>query len=167
MASVKSVEIESDREWQKNSPIRKRRYRVVLTDNNAVDHETLTAPVKVDAADDGTSTANKLLESLKSSELSKGDQATQWHDSQADYDRRALGRAMTIADADEFYSYLPLFKAMEARGGANANQRAAYLGVSTANYNLMADRFGDVEGIAFFLDNAKGQIWDEIPAEFE
>ena len=165
MASVKSVTIHSERPWS-NGQV-KRRYLVTLTDNNAVDHEIVTMPVKQLPADTGDAVAASLLQGKKNNEVLKGDIVPEWQDTQADYDRISLGRAMLLTDVDEFYSHLPLFKAMEVRGGANANQRAAYLGVSTANYNLMADRFGDVEGIAFFLDNAKGQIWDEIPEEFK
>lgn len=123
-------------------------------------------PVKQQLVDDGSLIATQFLEDKKESELNQGDIPTQWNDTQADYDRRALGMAMLIEDVDEFYALLPLFKAMEIRGGANAIQRAIYLGVSNGNYTLIADRFGDVEGISFFLDNAKDQIWDELPEEF-
>ena len=55
---------------------------------------------------------------------------------------------------------------MEIRGGANAGQRASYLGVSTENYGLMEDRFNDDEGAAFFIEDSKSQIWKEVPPEF-
>lgn len=165
MASVKTIEIFRERPWR--AGLVKRRYRVTLTDNNAVDHVTTLMPSRVDPADDGTTAANDLLESQKNSELSNEDKATQWHDSQADYDRRALGFAMTLDSTDEFFTYLPLFKAMELRGGNNPGQRATYLGVQRADYDLMADRFNDVEGVAFFLTDAKGQVWDEIPEDWQ
>ena len=159
MASVKSVSIYSDVPWA--GGFRKRRYSVILTDNNLVDHTVITNAVKVLESDDGTESALRELNNKKIRELVEGEKISEWQDTQADYDRRALGIAMTLSDVHEFYSYLPLFKAMELRGGANAAQRASYLGVSSVNYNLMANRFGDVEGISFFLDNAKGQIWSD------
>jgi hypothetical protein len=83
------------------------------------------------------------------------------YQSQADFDRRLLGRLMTEENVQYFYAGLPFWQAVEGRGGANANQRASYLGVVRAEYDLVADRFGDVQGIGFFLDDAKGQIWPE------
>lgn len=160
MALVDTVTIYSDAPW--SDGLVKRRYNVTLMDNFGVLETWVSMPVKVDPSDDGSATGAAYLESKKQSEPSFEDKIPRWLDTQADYDRLSLGRAMVITDVDDFYAYLPLFKAMESRGGANANQRASYLGVSTANYNLMADRFGDVEGIAFFLDNANGQIWDDV-----
>ena len=165
MASVKSVTIISDAPWQGGK--RKRRYEITLTDNSATDHVFLTLPVKVDAADDGLLLADKHLQARKKADIASDDLPTLWSDSQADYDRRSLGFAMTIESTDLFYTYLPLFKAMETRGGANANQRSSYLGVARAEYDLMSDRFGDVEGIAFFLDDAKGQVWDEVKGDWQ
>ena len=89
------------------------------------------------------------------------------HQTQAEFDRRLLGRLMIDPDIYTFHAAQPFWSAVQARGGANANQRAAYLGVSRANYDLIANRFGDDQGAAFFIDNAKGQVWSEIPAEFE
>ena len=86
---------------------------------------------------------------------------------QADFDRRLLARLMTVTDAQVFYAGLPFFQAMEARGGANANQRASYLGVIRADYDLMANRFNDVQGVAFFLDDDKGAVWTDIPEGWE
>jgi len=89
------------------------------------------------------------------------------YQSQADFDRRLLGRLMTILDAHVVYAALPFFQAVEGRGGANANQRASYLGVTSVDYGLVDDRFGDVQGIAFFLDDAKAQVWEDIPEDWE
>ncbi len=85
------------------------------------------------------------------------------HQTQAEFDRRLLGELMTVLDAHTFYAALPFFQAVESRGGANANQRASYLGIDRPTYDLIANRFGDVQGVAFFLDNAKGQVWEELP----
>ena len=164
MAIVKSVTIHDD---YASGDLRRRRYKVVITTNSLVDEEYILSPITVDASDDGSDAAANKLAQLAETEASSGADILAEYQDQNDYDRRALGKAMTRRDVDEFYLVLPLFKSMEARGGANANQRATYLEVTTVNYNLMADRFGDVEGIAFFLDNAKGQIWDTIPPEFE
>jgi hypothetical protein len=85
---------------------------------------------------------------------------------QPDYDRRVLGRCMMFVDVQAFYAALPMWQAMELRGGANANQRAAYLGITRIDYDLMAARWGDVQGIGFFLDDDKNNIWAELPDDF-
>ena len=85
------------------------------------------------------------------------------HQTQADFDRRVLGRLMTFLDAHVFLAGLPFFQAVETRGGANAEQRAVYLGVDTTSYNLMDNRFGDVQGVAFFLNDDKNNVWDNVP----
>jgi len=83
------------------------------------------------------------------------------HQSQADFDRRLCGRLMTLEDAHHFLAALPFWQAVEFRGGANANQRAAYLVVPRPEYDLVAGRFGDVQGAATFLNDDKGHIWRE------
>ena len=161
MASVKSVAIYDDYAFGTQ---RERRYSVVITNNSLVDETVVVGPVVVDVSDDGTAAGAKLLAQLAENEL--GGEKTAEYQTQAEYDARALGRAMMMTDVDEFYAILPLFLAMETRGGANANARAAYLGTDRPTYDLINDRFSDVQGISFFLDNAKGQIWDELPGEF-
>ena len=89
------------------------------------------------------------------------------HLAQNDYDRRVLGQAMTFTDIHWFYAAYPLFTAMELRGGANAGQRAAYLGVDTTTYGQMEDRFNNVNGVAWFLTDEKAQTWDEVPEGWE
>ena len=162
MSNVKSITIHDDYELGDK---RERRYAVTITNNSLVDTVYVLAPVVVDVDDDGSTVANEKLVQLADNELNSGVAAE--YQTQADYDRRALGRAMLLTDVDEFYAVLPLFLAMESRGGANANARAAYLGIDRPTYDLIADRFGDVQGIASFLNNAKAQIWDELPGEFE
>lgn len=85
---------------------------------------------------------------------------------QSDYDRRVLGRAMTIVDAHHFFVIYSMFQAVESRGGANANQRASYLGISTTEYNQIASRFSNVSGVSWFLTDEKNQIWNELPDIF-
>ena len=142
---------------------RERRYKITITTNKGTDEVYIESPVVVDVADDGAAVASKKLISLADVEAGRLVDLNPNYQDQRDYDRRGLGRAMTITGTDEFYEVLPLFRAMEARGGANANQRASYLGVTRADYDLMAARFNDVAGIAFFLDDAKGQVWDDVP----
>ena len=163
MATVKSVTIYDD---YPNGDLRERRYLVVITTNSLVDEEYILSPVIVPVSDDGTDAANGKLDQLAKNETGPEDIAAEYQD-QNDYDRRSLGRAMTIESTDIFYTYLGLFKAMEGRGGANAGQRATYLEIPRAEYDLIANRFNDVEGIAFFLDDAKGQVWEELPPGYE
>lgn len=164
MSSIVSVVKFSSKPWTAGQE--KVRWEVTLMDNFAAQHTEVIGPLTRSITDNGQADAAALLQSKKDAELGPEDKVPAWNDTQAEYDRRSLGRAMLIDDVDDFYAYLPLFKAMESRGGANAGQRASYLGVLSTDYNLMANRFGDVEGVAFFLDDRKGQIWDELPPEF-
>ena len=163
MAFVKSVSIYDDNAV---GTLRERRYLVVITTNTLGDEEYILSPVLVDVSDDGSIYGARKLASLADNEAGSGQDIAPEYQDQNDYDRRALGKSMVGTDIDEFHMVLPLFKAMEGRGGANASQRAVYLGVINADYDLMANRFGDDEGVAFFIDNAKGQVWEEIPAEW-
>lgn len=83
---------------------------------------------------------------------------------QADFDRRALGQFMTL-NVEWFNQSYPLFLAMELRGGANAGQRADYLGISLATYSDIESRYNDLAGVQFFLEDTKQQQWDGIPEE--
>ena len=83
------------------------------------------------------------------------------YQTQAEFDRRLLGRLMTEWDVHTFSAGLPFFQAVELRGGANANQRASYLGVTSTDYGLVDNRFGDSQGVQFFIDDEKGAVWDE------
>ena len=84
---------------------------------------------------------------------------------QADYDRRALGQFMTLANVHHFNEGRILFLAMESRGGANANQRATYLGITSITYSEIDDRFSDLAGAQTFINDNKLQRWDDIPEE--
>lgn len=84
---------------------------------------------------------------------------------QNDFDRRLLGRMMMETDAHLFYASYPFFQAVEGRGGANADKRATYLGVASTEYGDVDDRYGSVSGVAWFLDDEKQQIWDDLPSE--
>ena len=87
------------------------------------------------------------------------------YQSQADYDRRALGQFMTLSDVHHFNEGRVLFLAMESRGGANAGQRAAYLGITSATYSEIDNRFSDLAGAQTFILDNKLQRWDDIPEE--
>lgn len=89
------------------------------------------------------------------------------YQTQPDFDRRLLGRLMLIEDVHIFHNSLPFFLAIESRGGANANQRAVYLRITTTDYGLIANRYGDSQGAAFFIEDSKNQVWDELPQDFE
>lgn len=82
--------------------------------------------------------------------------------SQADFDRRVLGRIMGIADAHLVLLAYPFFLAVQTRGGANNSQRATYLGVPSDEYNLVDSRFSNVNGISWFLTDEKNQIWNKV-----
>jgi hypothetical protein len=88
------------------------------------------------------------------------------YQTQVEYDRRTLGYLMLLTDNSKFLAGLLFFQAVELRNGANAGQRAGNLGVLLEDYNEIADRFGDAQGSATFINDSKGQIWDELPAEF-
>lgn len=89
------------------------------------------------------------------------------HQAQSDFDRRVLGRMMLIGDAHAFYAAYPFFQAVEGRGGANTNARAAYLGLTRNEYLPVETRFNNVSGVAWFLADEKNQIWSELPEAFE
>ncbi len=119
------------------------------------------------AADLLRKVANKDKE-LPLSELSPEDKVPQYNETQADYYRRALGRAMLISDTDDVLAYIDLFQAMENHpdSGNNAVQRAVYLDVLKADYDLMASRFGGLQGIAGGVETDKTKIWDKLPTEW-
>ena len=127
-----------------------------------VDQELIDHAAQLDA----TLPTNESSEAAGGVEFNDPD-VTPDYQTQADYDRRTLGFLMTETDSYILLQGLPFWQAVETRGGANANQRAAYLGVSRANYDLVSNRFGDVQGAANFLNDEKGQIWTEIPEEFQ
>lgn len=70
MASITSVtQYGNDRPWT-NGKVR-RRYTVVLTDNDGVQHERVLGPFKVDPADDGIVKAQEWLDSLAAEEANQ------------------------------------------------------------------------------------------------
>lgn len=85
------------------------------------------------------------------------------HQDQSDFDRRVLGSIMINENAHTVLAAYPMFQAMEIRGGANANQRAVYLEITRPTYDLIDNRFSDVNPVAFFLNDEKEQIWSKLP----
>jgi hypothetical protein len=88
------------------------------------------------------------------------------HQTQADFDRRVLGRMMLIDNIYDFYQGFAFFQIVETRGGNNAGQRATYLGIDVADYNLIDARFVNADSASFFVDTDKTSIWDELPEVF-
>ena len=148
-----------------------------LTDNLAVDRQKASIFIKLNddpnpviialyTQQDQADIDTEIADALSSAKNDTNPDRVPVYQTQAEFDRRLLGELMLVTNVHTFHTALPFFQAVEGRGGANAGQRATYLGVTTGNYNLIAARFGDDQGVAFFLDNVKGQIWDIIPEEF-
>ena len=85
---------------------------------------------------------------------------------QSDFDRRLLGRLMTTPDVHTFNAAIPFFQAMELRGGANASQRALYLGVDSGEYNLVNVRFGNSIGAQSYIDDEKNSVWTDVKEDW-
>lgn len=109
----------------------------------------------------------EILEAVGNCSLGISPEKVADHQPQSDYDRRVLGEMMTTSDISSFHTAYPLFTAMELRGGANASQRAAYLGVDTISYGQMAARFNNVNGVAWFITDEKEQTWYKVPKAWE
>lgn len=169
MASVKSVTTHDD---YPSGDLRERRYSVTITNNSLIDEEYIRSPVVVDAADDGTASGAQQLSQLTDNEYNSrrvvGIAAVEYQ-TDPDYYRRVLGRAMLISDVDEVLSYIPIWTDMENHpdSGNNKNARSIWLGVPLVDYTLMETRFGSLQGIAGGVASDKPRIWDELPAEFE
>jgi len=67
VATVKSVSLHSDNQW--SNGLRKRRYLIILTDNNAVDHSFITMPLKQLPSGTGDGIAAKYLLHMSKSEV--------------------------------------------------------------------------------------------------
>lgn len=139
----------------------RKRFSIGLTDDAMTEAIANDQIVLDEMARHEIGTGMSLTEQLLSPEI------LVQHQEQADYDRRILGRMMMVEDAHQFYAAYPFFQAVEARGGANANQRAAYLGITSTDYGMIDDRFSNVSGIAWFLTDEKNMLWTELPTDFE
>lgn len=83
--------------------------------------------------------------------------ATQWNEVN-DFDRRVLGYLMTYP-VDQIEYTLGFWAATQSRGGANTGQRATFLGVPRAEYELVEDRYGLVQGLTTSLQTDRASIW--------
>jgi len=89
-----------------------------------------------------------------------GTERTPEHQLQADYDRQVLRELMQEEDALAFANTLPFFRAIEIRGGANAAQRANYLGVPKTEYDLVATRYNQITGLVSGLNDDAARVWE-------
>lgn len=102
----------------------------------------------------------------KAENLTNPDKVSE-HQAQEDFDRRVLGRMMLIINAHVFHAAYLMFQAVEIRSGTNPNARAAKLGITRDDYNLIASRFNSVHPLEWFLNDEKNMVWDELPDVFE
>jgi len=110
---------------------------------------------------EGELQVSEVTDALKQAELGNDPDKSADHQPQADFDRRLLGLLMQELSIDTKIAAIPFWLAVETRGGANANQRAAYLGVTRPEYDLVSAMFGDLQGVSGGVDTVNGQIWDE------
>lgn len=123
------------------------------------DRVAMVPEVELDAAWDEVNQQYKLARSLQNP-----DKAAVYQD-QNDFDRRLLGLFMFNPNAHVVLAGYPFFQAVELRGGANSGKRATYLGVVSEEYDQVEARFNNVNGVAWFLTDEKGMIWQEYPSE--
>jgi len=81
------------------------------------------------------------------------------HQTQAELDKATISLLMQIEDSLEFSQTLPWFRAFEQRGGANTNARANYLGVTSQEYGLVADRYNQITGVKSGLEADALRVW--------
>ena len=83
------------------------------------------------------------------------------HQTVPELDKATISLLMQIDDSIEFSNTLPWFRTFEIRGGANNNARATYLGVTSGDYTLVADRFNQITGVKSGLDADALRVWGE------
>lgn len=154
--------------------------RIIFVDYEIHTGEILRKRLTILPADDAMTKAIEydpvVLEEMQQREISYGVSLVESesspdivveHQLQADYDRRVLGRMMMEVNIHYFLAAYPFFQAVELRGGANAIQRAAYLGIASTEYGEIDDRFSNASGVAWFVADEKNMIWQELPTVFE
>lgn len=122
--------------------------------------------IQIPAMEDFLATQEVIDAINKAENLINPDKVSE-HQAQEDFDRRVLGRMMLIIDAHVFHAAYPMFKAVEIRSGTNPNARAAKLGITRGEYDLIASRFNSVHPLEWFLNDEKNMVWDELPDVFE
>jgi hypothetical protein len=88
------------------------------------------------------------------------------HQTQADFDRRLIAALMQNTSIETTIAALPFWTAHQAsaRSGNNNVQRAATLGVPTAEYAEADSRFGVAQGIAGGVNTWKSETWAQPPS---
>lgn len=86
------------------------------------------------------------------------------HQTQIEFDRRLIAALMQDTSIETTIAALPFWTAHQARSGNNNPQRAATLGVPTAEYAEADSRFGVAQGIAGGVDTWKSETWDILPS---
>jgi len=81
------------------------------------------------------------------------------HQTPAELDKATISLLMQIVDSLEFSQTLPWFREFEPRGGANTNARASYLGVTSQQYGLVADRYNQITGVTSGLEADAARVW--------
>jgi hypothetical protein len=87
------------------------------------------------------------------------------HQTKQEFIRRFFGGMMQISSLESFNNSYQFFLDFETDpdSGNNKPQRAAYLGVDAATYDLIDKRYGDMAGIQVLLNDEKGRVWTEYP----
>lgn len=101
--------------------------------------------------------ARASARSAKSGEL-----ITPVHQTQPELDKSTISLLMQIEDSLEFSQSLQWFRDFEVRAGANNNARASYLGVSNADYGLVATRYNQITGLVDGLEADAARVWDKL-----
>jgi len=86
------------------------------------------------------------------------------HQTQIDFDRRFLGASMLL-DTDSLLSCQPVYDRVQTEG-ANNNQRATYLGITSQEYGLVNDRYVDAISNQWYRDLEVIHRWTEINGAF-
>ena len=107
---------------------------------------------------------SEIESAVASVEREVGIDAVAKHQTQPDFDRRVLGYGMMIYDLVHMWNlYASFWTDFESRSGNNKPQRAAYLGVDTATYDLIDKRYNDMAGITALITDEKGRVWESLP----
>lgn len=91
-----------------------------------------------------------------------GKTKTAEYQSQPELDKSCIRLLMETRDSFLFSKGLQWFRDFETRAGANANSRANYLGVTSADYNLVATRFNQITGVKSGLEDDQARAWDSV-----
>lgn len=69
----------------------------------------------------------------------------------------------TLKNIVACYHALPLYTEADGVNGNSPAQKAAYFGVTLAEFNQLDSHFGDVSGVSFFVTDSKGDTFKELP----